>query len=221
LVINSPGGSAAQSEMLANYIDALAERKKIPVYAFIEDVAASGGYWIAAAADEIFCAKTSMVGSIGVVLNVKNFSQLTEKFGVQDVTVTSGGNKARFSPFRGVKDEDIQWAKSFTREIHQLFIDWVYERRQNKLRSEDYDLLFSGEFFTGEKALQLGLVDGHGTYTEVMPNIIGMKPRFIKIAAPRRGGLRGLLTTQAKRPDVAGVIESFIQGLSVPRIDIG
>ncbi len=161
LSINSPGGSATQSALVADRIRGLAESKGVPVLAFCEDVAASGGYWLACAADEIIAHPTSLVGSIGVVSQGFGLHGLLERFGVERRLYTAGANKARLDPFLPERQDDVEWLKSMQTELHGMFRDWVCSRRSDLLASEQD--LFTGEVWTGRRALELGLVDKLGT----------------------------------------------------------
>ncbi|HZA18166.1 MAG TPA: S49 family peptidase [Pseudonocardiaceae bacterium] len=161
LSINSPGGSATQSALVADRIRGLADSKGVPVLAFCEDVAASGGYWLACAADEIVAHPTSLVGSIGVVSQGFGLHGLLERFGVERRLYTAGANKARLDPFLPERQDDVEWLKSMQTELHGMFRDWVCSRRGDLLAGE-LDL-FTGEVWTGRRALELGLVDRLGT----------------------------------------------------------
>ena len=161
LAINSPGGSAAQSHLIYRRIRQLADEKKIPVIAFVEDVGASGGYMIACAADEIVCDESSIVGSIGVVGGSFGFDKLIEKLGIERRLYTSGENKAMLDPFLPEKPADVEKLKTIQKEIHESFIALVKERRGSKLDSRE-TALFSGEYWTGGRAVKLGLADAVG-----------------------------------------------------------
>ncbi|EHK88382.1 S49 family peptidase [Saccharomonospora azurea] len=166
LQINSPGGAPTQSGLVAERIRQLADEKGVPVLAFAEDVAASGGYWLACAADEIYAHRTSMVGSIGVISGSFGFAQLLERFGVERRLYTAGENKSRLDPFSPEKPEDVEWLRSMHSQLHEMFVDWVKQRRGARLRdSED---LFSGDIWLGAKAVELGLVDGLGNLRDVV-----------------------------------------------------
>jgi signal peptide peptidase SppA len=162
LLINSPGGSATQSALLADRIRGLAEDKSVPVLAFCEDVAASGGYWLACAADEIIAHPTSLVGSIGVVSRGFGLHGLLERFGVERRLYTAGANKARLDPFLPEQEDDVEWLRGLQTELHGMFRDWVCSRRGCVLATDQQDL-FTGEVWTGRRALELGLVDRLGT----------------------------------------------------------
>src|SRR6184192_1414766 len=156
LAINSPGGSAVQSHLIFRRIRQLAEENARPVIAFVEDVAASGGYMIACAADEIVCDSSSILGSIGVVGGTFGFSRLIEKLGIERRLYTSGERKAMLDPFLPEKPEDVERLKSIQREIHRNFIELVKSRRGAVLSGPE-ETLFSGEFWTGQTSLALGV----------------------------------------------------------------
>ncbi|MGH3833063.1 MAG: S49 family peptidase [Pseudonocardiaceae bacterium] len=167
LLINSPGGSATQSALVAERIRDLADRKRVPVLAFCEDVAASGGYWLACAADEIVAHPTSLVGSIGVVTQGFGLHGLLERFGVERRLYTAGTNKARLDPFLPEREDDVVWLRGMQIELHGMFCDWVRARRGGQLASDQHEL-FTGEVWTGRRALELGLVDRLGTMRGVL-----------------------------------------------------
>jgi len=167
LLINSPGGAPTQSGLVAERIRQLAAKKPgVPVLAFCEDVAASGGYWLACAADEIYAHRTSLVGSIGVISGGFGFTGLLERFGIERRLHTAGENKSRLDPFSPEKPEDVEWLKKMHAQLHELFVEWVKERRGSRLDgTED---LFTGDVWLGDKALELGLIDGVGTLRGVI-----------------------------------------------------
>lgn len=160
ILVNSPGGSPVQSRFIFARIRQLAEEKNKKVFVFVEDVAASGGYMIALAGDEIIADPTSIVGSIGVVSGGFGFPELLKKIGVERRVYTSGENKVILDPFQPEKESDIDYLKTLQHEIHDVFIGMVKERRGSRLK--DDPALFSGLFWTGARALDLGLVDGLG-----------------------------------------------------------
>lgn len=167
LSINSPGGSPTQSALVADRVRELAEEKQVPVLAYCEDVAASGGYWLACAGDEIYAHPTSLVGSVGVVSAGFGFEGLLDRIGVQRRVHSAGDRKVRLDPFREEKDEDVQWLKGMQSQLHDQFADWVRERRGDKLSGTE-DELFSGEVWTGARAKDRGLVDGLGTLRRIV-----------------------------------------------------
>ena len=185
LVINSPGGSPVQSALIAKRIRLLATEKKLPVIAFVEDVAASGGYWLACAADEIIADGASIVGSIGVVSAGFGFQDLIAKLGIERRVHTSGENKSMLDPFRDEKPEDVERLKRLQAEIHDGFKDWVRERRGTKLKGGD-SLLFTGEFWTATRGLELGLVDSLGELRAVLQARYGAKVHLPVVAARRK-----------------------------------
>jgi serine protease SohB len=199
LVINSPGGSAVQSHLIHRRIRALAAEKKLPVIAFVEDVGASGGYMIACAADEIVADVSSLVGSIGVVGGSFGFHRLLDKIGVERRLYTSGERKAMLDPFLPEKPEDVERLKAIQRQIHEMFIGLVKERRGAKLNGADTDL-FSGEFWTGSKALELGVVDGLSDMRSFLRERFGDR-----VVTPLIAAERGLFGRRAPgiNPDAA------------------
>jgi serine protease SohB len=184
LVINSPGGSPTQSHLIMRRIRQLAEEKKIPVLAFIEDVGASGGYMLACAADEIICDQYSIVGSIGVVGGSFGFPKLMEKLGIERRLYTSGDNKVMLDPFQAEKPEDVKRIKAIQKDIHGHFIALVKERRGVKLNGAD-KTLFSGEFWTAGTAIEYGLADKIGDIRSVLRERYGDKVRMPLIASDR------------------------------------
>jgi len=195
--INSPGGSPVQSRLIFQRIRDLATEKNKRVFVFTEDVAASGGYMIALAGDEIIADPSSIVGSIGVVSASFGFPELLKKIGVERRVYTAGRNKATLDPFKPEKEEDIERLKALQLEVHETFIDMVRERRGSKLK-DDPDL-FTGLFWTGKKGLELGLVDALGDMRTTMKARYGTKTRLKLIAAPR--GLFGRFGLFGQRGD--------------------
>ena len=159
LNINSPGGTPVQSDLVSAYIKEKAAQHNVPVLVFVEDLAASGGYWLACTGSEIFAARCSIVGSIGVISQGFGFHQLIERYGIERRTYTAGQNKSINDPFEPVKEKDVEIIKNMQSKIHKEFIDHVRTSRGEKL-SGDEKLLFNGEFWTAETALELGLIDG-------------------------------------------------------------
>jgi signal peptide peptidase SppA len=184
LTINSPGGSPAQSALIGQRIRLLAKEKGVKVIAFVEDVAASGGYWLACAADEIIVDPNSIVGSIGVISAGFGFHDLIARFGVERRLHTSGERKSMLDPFRPENPEDVERLHRLQAEIHDGFKDWVRERRAGKLKGDDATL-FSGEFWTGRRGLELGLVDGLGELRAVLQERYGAKVH-LPVIGPRR-----------------------------------
>src|SRR5499426_4140094 len=184
LMINSPGGSPVQSHLIFKRVRALAEEKGIPVIAFVEDVAASGGYMIACAADEIVADNSSTVGSIGVVGGSFGFHRLLDKIGVERRLYTAGDHKAMLDPFLPEKPEDVQRIKAIQKDVHENFIALVKERRGSKLKGSE-ESLFSGEFWTAQKAIDLGLADRTGDLRSTLRERFGEKVHTPLISAER------------------------------------
>src|SRR5476649_1637653 len=185
LSINSPGGSPVQSSLIAQRIRLLAQEKSLPVIAFVEDVAASGGYWLACAADEIIADPASIVGSIGVVSSGFGFQDLIARYGIERRVHTSGESKSMLDPFQPEKAEDVERLKRLQSEIHDGFKDWVRDRRGTRLKGGD-SLLFTGEFWTGRRGLELGLVDSLGELRATLQKRFGDKVGLPVITARRR-----------------------------------
>jgi signal peptide peptidase SppA len=184
LLINSPGGSPVQSHLIYRRIRQLAAEKKLRVIAFAEDVAASGGYMIACAADEIICDSSSIVGSIGVVGGSFGFAKLMDKLGIERRLYTSGEHKAMLDPFLPENPEDVERLKTVQREIHEGFIELVKQSRGARLKGPE-QTLFSGEYWTGSTAVALGLADGIGDLRSVMRERFGEDVATPLISPPR------------------------------------
>lgn len=186
LVINSPGGSPVQSSLIAGRIRRLAEEKEIPVHAFVEDVAASGGYWLATAADDIWVDQSSIVGSIGVISAGFGAHVFLARQGVERRVHTAGRSKSMLDPFLPEKEEDVERLKTLLDQMHVTFTDHVKARRGDRLT--DKRDLFTGEFWLGVRAVELGLVDGVAHIEPKLKELYGDKVRFA-----RYGRKRGLL----------------------------
>jgi signal peptide peptidase SppA len=191
LAVNCPGGSPVQSSLIAARIRALSAEHKIPVYAFCEDVAASGGYWLACAADEIYADESSIVGSIGVIASGFGFVDTLKKLGVERRVYTSGTNKSILDPFKPEKKEDVNRLLELQEDVHEGFKAYVRDRRAGKLKAEDAEL-FTGAFWTGKRGLELGLVDGLGHMYEVLRRKFGEKVEIVEISAAKGWGLKRL-----------------------------
>lgn len=183
ITINSPGGSPVQSRLIFRRIRDLAEEKNKKVYVFVEDLAASGGYMIAVAGDEIIADPSSIVGSIGVVSASFGFQEMIKKIGVERRLYTAGKNKALLDPFSPEKKEDVARLKALQLDIHETFIDLVKARRGSKLA--DNDDLFTGMFWSGRQGLELGLVDQLGDMRSFLKARYGDKTRLRLVSAPR------------------------------------
>jgi signal peptide peptidase SppA len=185
IVVNSPGGSPVQSALLYRRIRQLAEEKGVPVIAFAEDVAASGGYWLALAGDEIFSEETSLVGSIGVISAGFGLHQLIGRLGIERRLHTAGERKSLLDPFLPEEPSDIARLTALQQDIHQSFKDHVRHRRAGKIDAAD-EALFTGDVLTGRMALNRGLIDGIGELRAVMRARYGDKVRLRAITAERR-----------------------------------
>jgi serine protease SohB len=188
LAINSPGGSPAQSSLIAARIRRLAEEKRVPVHAFVEDVAASGGYWLATAADEIHVDPNSILGSIGVISASFGFHDFLTRHGVERRVHTAGEDKSLLDPFRPERAEDVERLERLQASIHETFIAQVRARRGDRLRD---DKLFTGEVWIGQAAVDGGLADAVGHLVPVMRARYGAKVRF-QMISPRRPLIRRL-----------------------------
>ena len=184
LVINSPGGSPVQSSLISARIRRLSEEKEIPVYAFVEDVAASGGYWLACAADQIFVDATSIIGSIGVISASFGFDKVMANYGVERRIHTAG--KSFMDPFSPQKAADVKRIKSLQEPIHQAFINHVQTRRGTRL--DENAEMFGGEIWVGQQALDVGIADGIAHVSPKMKELFGDKTRF-RTYGPKKSAL--------------------------------
>jgi serine protease SohB len=189
LVINSPGGSPVQSALIAARIRRLADDKKIKVHAFVEDLAASGGYWLATAADDIWVDPSSIVGSIGVISSSFGFHEAIGRIGIERRVHTAGRSKSFMDPFRPEKPEDVERLKALQGEIHEAFIEQVRSRRGERLKQGAE--LFTGDFWTGRQAVDLGLADGLGHLVPKLKELYGDTVRPVPYGQ-RRGLLQRL-----------------------------
>ena len=202
--VNSPGGSPVQSRLIFQRIRDLSVEKKKPVLVFVEDVAASGGYMIACAGDEIIADPSSIVGSIGVVSGGFGFVEALQKLGIERRVHTSGRNKAVLDPFRPEREEDVAHLLALQREIHETFIDLVKSRRSGKLAENDD--LFTGQFWSGLRGLELGLVDRLGDLRGVLRERFGEHVKLV-VVQPSRGFLGRRLAGQSLELAGAGAAE--------------
>ncbi len=203
LDINSPGGSPVQSALVYRRIRSLATEKELPVLAFAQDVAASGGYWLACAGDEIYADENSIVGSIGVISSSFGLQDLIARIGVERRVHTSGNRKSFLDPFQPEKSDDVERLKALQSEMHESFRALVRERRGGKLKGDDA-VLFSGEFWTGRRARELGLIDGLGDLRAILRDRYGKNVRF-KVFGAESGWLRRRLGLAGQeRRGVAG-----------------
>jgi signal peptide peptidase SppA len=223
LVINSPGGSPVQSRQIYLRIRQLAAEKELPVLVFVEDVAASGGYMIACAGDEIFCDPSSILGSIGVVGGFFGFQELIKKIGVERRLYTAGAHKAMLDPFLPENPDDVARVKALQREIHAIFIALVKGSRGTRLKGED-DVLFTGEYWAGETSVSLGLADAIGDLRSTLRARFGDKV-LMPVIAPATGILSGLLGRKSagagalgQLDGVAGLPDELISALETRAI---
>ncbi|MAC40536.1 MAG: S49 family peptidase [Pelagibacterales bacterium] len=202
LVINSPGGSPVQSALIAERIIELSKKNNIPVFAFVEDVAASGGYWLACAADEIFVMPASIVGSIGVISAGFGFVEVIKKIGVERRVFSKGDNKGMLDPFQPQNSDDVKVITDLQEEIHQQFKDWVSSRRGNRLNIDvvKKEGIFEAKIFSGTKACEFGLADSIGELKQVMRERFNEKVVFKEISGRKKLGQRlGLSSSSYSR----------------------
>ena len=207
VVVNSPGGSPVQSRLISKHIRDLADQHGKKVIVFVEDAAASGGYFIAVAGDEIIVDPSSIVGSIGVIMAGFGFVGAIDKLGIERRVHTAGRNKSTLDPFLPEQPEDVERIKRFELEIHQVFIDHVKARRGTRLKASD-DELFTGEWWTGLRGVELGLVDSIGDLHATLRERYG--PRIqLKFIEPKRSwfGLPRLSFSAGWSGDLAATVE--------------
>ena len=212
LVINSPGGSPVQSALIAKRIRDLADEKEIPVIAFCEDVAASGGYWLACAGDEIFADENSIVGSIGVISAGFGFVDLIERFGIERRVYSTGPRKGMLDPFQDEKAEDIDRLRELHDDIFENFKNHVRRCRGDRLHAAD-DALFTGDIWTGRQAVEVGLIDGLADMRSEMRKRFGDKVKFQR-AGVRRGlfsRLRGGARVGLDPTELIGALDDWAQ----------
>jgi len=204
--INSPGGSPVQSHLIHDYIRHLAKKNKKKVLIFAEDVAASGGYLIACSGDEIYANQSSIIGSIGVIYSSFGFTELINKIGVQRRVYTAGKNKSTLDPFMEEKKEDIERLKNIQLDLHKDFIDVVEASRSNKLKKDAGIELFSGEFWSGRKAKELGLIDGIGNADQIIREKFG-EDVVIKKFEKSKGWLARKLSSESHTDQAISIME--------------
>jgi signal peptide peptidase SppA len=211
IVVNSPGGAPVQSALLYRRIRQQADEKHIPVIAFAEDVAASGGYWLALAGDEIFGEETSLIGSIGVVSGGFGVQELIGRLGIERRLYTAGAHKSLLDPFLPVKSEDVERLTVLQQDILRAFKDHVRSRRAGKIDGDD-DRLFEGDVWTGHLAAEHGLIDGIGELRAVMRARYGKDVRLRAIATERRRPLLARLPFIVREPaDVLGDLADLLE----------
>jgi signal peptide peptidase SppA len=207
VVINSPGGSPVQSRQIYLRIRQLAAEKSLPVLVFVEDVAASGGYMIACAGDEIFCDPSSILGSIGVVGGSFGFQDMIKRIGVERRLYTAGEHKAMLDPFLPEDPDDVARIKALQREIHAIFIALVKQSRGARLKGAD-DVLFTGEYWAGETSVSLGLADAIGDLRSTLRTRFGDKV-LTPVIAPATGLLSGLLGRKSAGAGTLVALDGF------------
>ena len=205
ITINSPGGSPVQSHLIYKFIRAQAKKTKKKVLVFAEDVAASGGYLIACAGDEIYANSSSIIGSIGVIYSSFGFTELIKKIGVERRIHTAGKNKSTLDPFLNEKEEDIERLKTIQLDLHKDFIKVVEDSRGSKLDKSGIEL-FSGEFWSGSKAKELGLVDEIGNANEILKNLFG-EDVVIKKFEKSKGWLSKKLSSSNQMDQLVNTLE--------------
>jgi serine protease SohB len=204
LAVSSPGGSPVQSALIFRRIRQLARKKDVPVLVFIEEVAASGGYWLACAGDEIYADENSIVGSIGVISASFGFTEAIKRLGIERRVHTAGENKAALDPFLPEDPHDITRLKAIQADVHESFKALVRSRRGKKLRAGE-DQLFNGDFWTGKRAQELGLIDGLGDLRAVIMDRFGKDVRLVPVGE-RVGWLRRRIGMRIEReaPEMLG-----------------
>ena len=195
--VNSPGGSPVQSELIFKRIRELSKEKKIPTYTFAQDVAASGGYFILLAGDKIYGHNSSIIGSIGVISAGFGFEELIKKIGVERRVYAQGKNKAVLDPFLPEKEENITILKEAQKDVFESFKELVKSCRGVENLKESDDYLFNGAFWSGKKAMDLGLIDGISDAREILKEKFGTKIKFVEIKAKKKGILKELLASRS------------------------
>jgi signal peptide peptidase SppA len=208
LVINSPGGAPAQTSLIFRRIRQWADEKEVPVFAFVEDVAASGGYWLALAADEIYADESSIVGSIGVITASFGVNRLIERWGIERRLYTQGEHKSMLDPFRPEDPDDVARLKAIQSEMFETFTDRVRTRREGRLKAPENEL-FTGDIWTGKRALELGLIDGIGEIRQVLRSRFGEKVR-LRAVGERKSWIR-------RRLGMSGSMSGGMAGLEPER----
>ena len=211
VVINSPGGAPAQSQLIGGLIRQMADEKELTVYAFVEDVAASGGYWLACAADYIYVQETSVVGSIGVISAGFGLEDFIGKHGIKRRLYTAGQDKSMLDPFQPEKPGDVARLRQVQKELHEHFIRWVKNRRGGRLMGDDNEL-FEGRFWTGADALEYGIADDVGDVRSVMREKYGEDIRLIDFNPDKRKllpSIPGLLRSDVSEDWIGDVLSAI------------
>ena len=211
IIVTSPGGSPVQSRLISKRIRDLADEHKKPVLVFVEDAAASGGYFIAVAGDEIIADPSSIVGSVGVIFAGFGFVEAIDKLGIERRVHTAGKNKSTLDPFLPEKTEDVERIKALELDVHKVFIDWVKERRAGLLKASDDDM-FTGEFWSGRRGLELGLVDGIGDLRATLRERYGEDVR-LKVIEPKRPLFSLPRIGIGSRADIGGMVGDVVTAI--------
>lgn len=210
LQINSPGGSPVQTEQIYRMIRFLAKKYEVPVYSFVEDVAASGGYWLACSGDKIYASASSIVGSIGVISASFGFAETIKKLGIERRVYTQGENKSILDPFAKEKSSDVAILLKAQAHVHAQFKALVEDRRGHAIEGQDKDTLFSGMFWAGVDAKSLGLIDEIGTMQDVLVQMYGEDVELVKIGLPS-GFLKRKLGLQPLHIQLADHLSSMLE----------
>lgn len=208
LIINSPGGSPSQSSLLASRIIRLSEEKKVPVYAFCEDVAASGGYWLACSAEKIYADENTIVGSIGVISAGFGFHELISRQGIERRVYTSGEEKSMLDPFKPEKAEEIERLRLIQKAIHLNFKNFVSSRRGEKIAGQD---IFNGEIWESQRAKELGLIDGIGHLEPILKEKYGKDIKFKRLDRKRS------IFSRFGKASADGVFDAFVENIYFSR----
>ena len=209
LLVNSPGGSPVQSALIANRIRDLAKEKEVPVYCFIEDLAASGGYWLSCAADKIYAMESSIIGSIGVISSGFGAVEALKKIGIERRVYSEGKNKGLLDPFLPEKKEDINQIKTIQKDLHNQFINWVKKRRGKRLKAKD-TVLFNAGIWSGVKSKELGLIDGIGDYYTIMRATFGDDIKFKDFSKKTSWIKQRFFSSKLNSFNEASIIEALI-----------
>ncbi len=206
ITINSPGGAPAQCSVLSSLIQKLSHEKNIPVFTFVEDVAASGGYWLACLGDEIYAQETSIVGSIGVISASFGLEGFIKKHDVERRIHTSGRDKSFLDPFKPERAEDVARLKGIQAEMHDIFKDWVRTQRGIRLKGTDAELM-EGAFWTGKTAVNLGLIDGIGDIACVMRDKFGEDIKFVDFSPEKKSWFTQLIPMPDAKIDIGDILD--------------
>lgn len=219
LVINSPGGSPVQSDLIAARIISLSQEKNIPVYSFIEDIAASGGYWIACAGQEIYASRSSLIGNIGVISRGFGFKSVIDKLGIERRVYSEGKNKSILDPFEPVKNSDVKMLKNLQKHVHEHFIDHIKSSRKGRLTQSD-DILFNGEFWCAETAKDFGLIDDIKDMYHFITEQFGTEAK-IKYISPKESWFKKKMSISINADHlVSNAVESIKEEMISQKLDM-